>query len=44
VINLAIPGTVEIDLGQTLDEHGLVCLRQLLNRFDDSLTVLTRGI
>src|SRR6266516_2199732 len=34
-LNLAIPGIVEIDLAQTLEELGLVSLRQLLNRFDD---------
>src|SRR5207249_9293097 len=34
-LNLAIPGIVEIDLGQTLEELGLISLRQLLNRFDD---------
>ena len=34
-LNLAIPGIVEIDLAQTLEELGLVLLRQLFNRFDD---------
>src|SRR5437667_11134684 len=34
-LNLAIPGIVEIDLAQTLEELGRVSLRQLLNRFDD---------
>ena len=34
-LNLAIPGIVEIDFAQTLEELGLGSLRQLLNRFDD---------
>src|SRR6266581_3857032 len=34
-LNLTIPGIVEIDLVETLEELGLVSLRQLLNRFDD---------
>ncbi len=33
--NLAIPGVVEIDLGQALEELGLVWLRQFLHCFDD---------
>jgi predicted RNA methylase len=34
-LNLAIPGIVKIDLGQTLEKLGLVSLGQLLHRFDD---------
>jgi hypothetical protein len=34
-VNLAIPGVVEIDLGQALEELGLVWLRQFLHRVDD---------
>src|SRR5207302_6565416 len=34
-LNLAIPGIVEIHLGQALEKLGFVSLRQLLNRFDD---------
>ncbi len=40
-LNLAIPGIIEIHLGQTLEELRFVSLRQLLNRFDD-FTVLIK--